>query len=93
MLVAWNGGPGNLSRWSRDVAYNDDPLLFIESIPSKETRIFVERVLANYWIYKARFNNPTPSLDFVAQGKWPGYQSESGPVIEVAEDKNSESKE
>jgi soluble lytic murein transglycosylase-like protein len=92
MLVAWNGGPGNLSRWSRDVAYNDDPLLFIESIPSKETRIFVERVLANYWIYKSRFNKPTPSLDLVAQGKWPGYHPESGPSIELAEDKNSESK-
>ena len=86
MVTAWNGGPGNLNKWTRKVKHQNDPLLFIESIPSKETRIFVERVLTNYWIYQARFNNPTPSLDSVAAGKWPGYQSEGSVDIEVAEE-------
>jgi soluble lytic murein transglycosylase-like protein len=86
MLAAWNGGPGNLKKWMKKVEYNNDPLLFIESIPSKETRIFVERVLTNYWIYQARFDNPTPSLDLLAQGKWPSYQSEGGVNFEVAEE-------
>jgi soluble lytic murein transglycosylase len=88
MVTAWNGGPGNLNKWTRKVKHDNDPLLFIESIPSKETRIFVERVLTNYWIYQARFNNPTPSLDLVARGKWPSYQSEGGQEVEVAEDGN-----
>jgi soluble lytic murein transglycosylase-like protein len=86
MVTAWNGGPGNLNKWTRKIKHNDDALLFIESIPSRETRIFVERVLTNYWIYQARFNNPTPSLDLVAAGKWPTYQSAGDSDVEVAEE-------
>jgi soluble lytic murein transglycosylase len=86
MVTAWNGGPGNLNKWTRKVKHDNDALLFIESIPSRETRIFVERVLTNYWVYQARFGNPTPSLDLVAAGKWPSYQSEGDPVVEVAEE-------
>ena len=85
LMIAWNGGPGNLNKWMRRIKYEDDPLLFIESIPSKETRIFVERVLANYWIYQARFDNMTPSLDLLAQGKWPMYQNDSN-GLEIAEE-------
>ena len=40
-----------------------DPLLFIEMVPMAETRAFVERVMANYWIYRLRMGQPTPSLD------------------------------
>ena len=86
MVAAWNGGPGNLNKWTRKVKHDNDALLFIESIPSRETRIFVERVLTNYWIYQARFGNPTLSLDLVAAGKWPSYQSEGESEVEVAED-------
>ena len=86
MLAAWNGGPGNLNKWLRKGKYYNDPLLFIESIPSKETRIFVERVLTNYWIYQARFNNNIVSLRLVAEGKWPKYLSKSHNNIEIAED-------
>ena len=70
----------------RNVKYNGDPLLFIESIPSKETRIFIERVLANYWIYRSRFGNDNRSLELVAEGKWPGYQAYSGVELELAEE-------
>ena len=86
LLTAWNGGPGNLNKWWRKVKHNDDPLLFIESIPSRETRIFVERVLTNYWIYRIRFNQSLASMDAVARGKWPHYTSERGLAVEVAED-------
>jgi soluble lytic murein transglycosylase-like protein len=86
MLAAWNGGPGNLNKWIRNVKYGSDPLLFIESIPSKETRIFIERVLSNYWIYESRFGNDSSSLDFVASGKWPGYRAYPGVELELAED-------
>lgn len=70
LAVAYNAGPGNLSKWKAERSHIDDPLLFIETIPYPETRAFVERVIANYWIYKMRMEEPTPSLDAVAEGKW-----------------------
>ncbi|MDP6389249.1 MAG: hypothetical protein QF654_05085, partial [Alphaproteobacteria bacterium] len=47
--------------------------LFIESIPSRETRLFIERVMTNLWIYRHRLGQPAPSLDTVAAGDWPRY--------------------
>ena len=66
MMVAYNAGPGNLARWKSELKDVDDPLLFIESIPSPETRAFVERVMVNYWIYRIRMGQETPSLDAIA---------------------------
>jgi len=86
MLAAWNGGPGNLNKWRRTTRYNDDPLLFIEAIPSRETRNFVERVMTNFWIYRHRMGEPTPSLDALAAGEWPSYVAVSAEVMQVAEE-------
>jgi len=86
LAVAYNGGLGNLSKWKRRAVYNDDPLLFIEAIPSRETRIFIERVLANLWVYRQRLNQGTPSLDALAAGEWPAYRSLDGRATEVASD-------
>ncbi len=86
MVTAWNAGPGNLNKWSRKVRHDDDPLLFIESIPAKETRIFVERVLTNFWIYRKRFRQSLNSLEAVASGKWPVYRSERSDGTELAGD-------
>ena len=84
MTTAWNAGPGNLNKWSLKVQHGNDPLLFIESIPAKETRIFVERVLTNYWVYRARFRQPLGSLEAVASGKWPIYRSKRPNGTELA---------
>lgn len=75
LAVAYNAGPGNLRKWLKRISHKNDPLLFIESIPSRETRIFVERVLSNFWIYRERLGQDTPSLDAVATGHWPVYLS------------------
>ena len=72
-VAAYNGGPGNLRKWRRRSDYGGDPLLFIESIPLRETRIYVERVLTNLWIYRYRLGQPAPSLDAIATGEWPSY--------------------
>jgi len=77
MTAAWNGGPGNLNKWRRRTDYMGDALFFIESIPSRETRNFMERVLANFWIYRDRLGQKQPSLDALAAGGWPRYQSQS----------------
>jgi soluble lytic murein transglycosylase-like protein len=73
MLAAYNAGPGNLQRWRRELGRIDDPLLFIERIPARETRGFVQLVLANYWIYRQRLGQPEASLESVAAGRWPAY--------------------
>ncbi len=84
LAAAWNGGPGNLDRWQRGVAATDDPLLFIESIPYKETRDFIEKVLANLWIYRDRLGQVDPSLDMLAAGEWPTYVALDRSAVELA---------
>jgi soluble lytic murein transglycosylase-like protein len=73
LAIAYNAGPGNLAKYRTQAGHDADPLLFIESIPGRETRQFVERVLTNYWIYQQRLAQATPSLDALAAGDWPGY--------------------
>ena len=84
LATAWNGGPGNLQKWRRETKHGNDPLLFIESIPSRETRNFIERVLANLWIYRERMDQPSPSLDALAAGEWPVYTALDDNRLEVA---------
>lgn len=74
MALAYNGGPGNLRRWKREVAI-DDPLLFIESIPNPESRDFVEKVLTNFWVYSQRLGKTPTSRDRVAAGELPLYEA------------------
>lgn len=74
LTAAYNGGPGNLKKWKSETKYNDDPLFFIEAMPSKETRNFIKRVLTNFWIYRHRMGQDLPALDQIAQGEWPEYQ-------------------
>ncbi len=74
LAAAYNGGPGNLRRWKRKMEI-EDPLLFIESIPNRESRDFVEKVLTNVWVYRARLGQPAPSRDKVAAGELPLYEA------------------
>lgn len=73
LAAAYNAGPGNLRNWQRNIDYRNDPLLFIESLPSRETRLFIERILTNFWLYRERLGQPTPSLENVVAGSWPSY--------------------
>ncbi len=77
--AAYNAGPGKLMQWLEEIDYNDDPLLFIESIPVSETRNFVTQVLTNYWIYSERLNDGEgKTIKFILAGKMPNY---NGPVL------------
>lgn len=76
LLCAYNAGPGNLNKWKQKANFAGDPLLFIESIRSRETRNFIERVATNYWIYRMRLGQATPSLDATASGLWPSYAAQ-----------------
>lgn len=74
LTTAYNGGPGNLTRWLDSIDFKGDPFLFIESVPAPETRGYIERVLTNFWIYRARLGQPLQSLDVTASGNWPVYE-------------------
>ena len=76
--AGYNGGPGNVMRWDASLNASQDPLLYIASIPLYETRDFVQRVLANYWMYQIRLGQPTPSLDQIAAHEWPRYTPQDG---------------
>lgn len=79
LAAAYNAGPGNLQRWLRDGrAEDNDPLMFIETIPLSETRLFVQRVLTNHWIYRERIGQSRDSLVAAVLGDWPIYRSQDG---------------
>lgn len=84
MAAAYNAGPGNLRSWERAMEAGDDPLLFIESLPSRETRLFVERILTNLWVYRHRLGQPSPSLDDIVVGQWPAYIAQDDPETNTA---------
>jgi len=74
VLASYNSGPGAVQRWAN--AADEDPLLFLETIPCTETRRFVQHTLMNMWFYAARFRSAAPSLDALASGKWPRFAAE-----------------
>ena len=84
LLAAYNAGVGNLKRWDKRGSLSKDPLMFIETLPMLETRLFVERVMANLWAYRHRLGQPTPSLDHLLEGRWPQYVAVDGSGVELA---------
>jgi soluble lytic murein transglycosylase len=73
LAAAYNGGPGNLQKWKKETNYLGDPLFFMESIPSRETRWFIEKILTKYWIYQNKNNKEMRSLKMLANGNDPLY--------------------
>ena len=73
LAAAYNGGPGNLEKWLEKINHLDDDLFFMESIPSRETRWFIEKVLTKYWIYEDKIGNNSNSLKKLANGENPIY--------------------
>jgi soluble lytic murein transglycosylase-like protein len=75
MIAAYNSGPGNVNYWrNKMMKYDNDPLLYIETLPNIETRLFVRRVLTNLWIYRYRLEQSIPSLQAMLDGKFPKYK-------------------
>ena len=55
-LAAYNAGPSRAKKWHADFSkYNTSPAMFIESIPFKETREYVQTVIISSAIYEELF--------------------------------------
>ncbi len=72
LLAAYNGGPGNVAHWLDD-SDRKDPLLFLESLPLRETHDYVQQVMLQYWMYRTRLAEPENSAAQLANGQWPRY--------------------
>ena len=72
IIASYNAGPLPVARWA---SINDkgDPLLWIESLPYWETRYYVPSVMRNMWVYQGLNNEPTVTLDAMAQHHWPSF--------------------
>ena len=79
VVAAYNAGPGSVQKWNATLRDNGDPLLFIESIPFKETRHYVEVVMRNFWMYQLRAGQQPASVEALAQGLWPKFPGMPGP--------------
>jgi tetratricopeptide (TPR) repeat protein len=53
-LASYNAGPSKVRKWM-NIRSSLKPLEFMESIPYKETRNYVKKVLRNYVIYKTLY--------------------------------------
>ena len=70
LLAAYNGGPGNLSKWLRKLDYRDDVYLMIEGLPARETRNYIKSVLTDMSHYRLKYEQDTPLLrDVVSAGR------------------------
>tara|TARA_E500000178_G_scaffold326337_1_gene354475 strand:+ start:855 stop:2579 length:1725 start_codon:yes stop_codon:yes gene_type:complete len=68
LLAAYNGGPGNLNKWLKNTNFNNDPLLLIETIPSRETRNYIKEVLKNIYMYNDKYKINNEKFEELASG-------------------------
>ena len=54
-IASYNAGPGNVSKWVKRYRVSD-PDVFVEKIPFRETKGYVESVFGNYWNYLRIYN-------------------------------------
>lgn len=65
--AAYNAGAGNARKWI--ATFGDprsdaiDPVVWVELIPVQETRKYVQRVLGNYLVYRARLGKDDLGID------------------------------
>ena len=65
-LAAYNAGPTRANRWIRELGNPRDPTVdaidWIESVPFAETRNYIQRVMENLQVYRARLEKTEVAL-------------------------------
>ncbi|MBX5472201.1 MAG: transglycosylase SLT domain-containing protein [Acetobacteraceae bacterium] len=79
LLGSYNAGPSAFAHWAAAIRDKGDPLLFIEAIPAEQTRLYLQRVLVYTWLYAARLGLSAPSLEALAEGRFPQLSAEMRP--------------
>jgi soluble lytic murein transglycosylase-like protein len=64
-IAAYNSGPGTIIKTAAQMP-GADSLLILESTPGGQTREYVQRVVANYWIYRLMLGQTSRTLDAAA---------------------------
>jgi soluble lytic murein transglycosylase-like protein len=67
-VAAYDGGSLPVTTTLKQLPSDADAILLIESIPVPESRDYVKRVMASYWIYRRLMGKETRTLDAVAAG-------------------------
>ncbi len=78
IIAAYNAGLTPVGRWNTQVGADNDPLLYIESIPYWETRGYVVAVLRNYWIYQEQYGDDSATRVDLTQRVWPKFPGAGG---------------
>ncbi|MBN2779862.1 MAG: lytic transglycosylase domain-containing protein, partial [Alphaproteobacteria bacterium] len=75
LLSAYNTGPKTVLDFDKKIEkHGEDPLLYLECFPAKETRSYVKNVLMNVWMYQLRFDEESESLQQLSEDNWPLYE-------------------
>ncbi len=65
-FAAYNAGGANVGDWIKQYGDprkpNVDPIDWIERIPFTETRYYVQKIIENLHVYRARLDDPAPDL-------------------------------
>ena len=89
IMAAYNAGLQPVARWNTQVNDQNDPLLYMESIPYWETRGYVATVMRNYWMYERQAKAPSATRVALAENAWPMFpgasQDTSGRVYLTAD--------
>jgi soluble lytic murein transglycosylase len=74
-LAAYNAGPGRAAQWINTYGdprhANVDPIDWVERIPLSETRNYVQRVMENFVVYRAKLGEETvraPQIELARAG-------------------------
>ena len=82
-LIAYNAGITRVTKWKKTIN-EQDPLAFIESIPIKETRMFVKAILTDFWIYRDKLGQNKPTRKMLANDKWPVFSNQDFKLLRDA---------
>lgn len=84
-VAAYDGGSVPVITALKTLPADADAILVIETIPVPESRDYVKRVMASYWVYRRLLGQDTRTLDAVAAGAHTVHISIDQPPTDFAQ--------